>query len=99
MLAAAGVTDAKTAAAGVLALETAFARAHWTNVENRDAVKTYNRVQVKDLATRFPGLDWAAWTGELGVASAPHIVVSQPSFFVALAKTVNATPVEQWKRT
>ena len=59
--------------------------------ENRDAVKTYNRVAVKDLAARFPGLDWAAWTTELGVADAPHLVVSQPSVFATLAKTVGST--------
>ncbi|MBP7776736.1 MAG: M13 family metallopeptidase [Acidobacteria bacterium] len=97
MLDAAGVKNTKAAAAGVMALETSLARAHWTNVENRDAVKTYNRVPMKELATRFPGMDWAAWTAELGVSDAPHIIVSQPSFFAALAKTVGATPVEQWK--
>lgn len=97
MLTAAGVPDAKAAATGVMALETSLARAHWTNVENRDAVKTYNRVPVKDLATRFPGLDWTAWTTELGVADAPHIIVSQPPFFAALAKTVASRPVDQWK--
>jgi predicted metalloendopeptidase len=97
MLTAAQVPDAKAAAAGVMALETSLARAHWTNVENRDAVKTYNRVAVKDLAARFPGLDWAAWTAELGVANAPHLIVSQPSFFAALAKTVGSTPIDRWK--
>ena len=97
MLTAAGVADAKAAATGVMALETSLARAHWTNVENRDAVKTYNRVPVSELATRFPGMDWAAWTTELGVAKAPHLIVSQPSFFAALAKTVNTTPIDRWK--
>ncbi len=97
MLGAASVPDAKAAAAGVMALETSLARAHWTNVENRDAVKTYNRVPVKDLASRFPGMDWTAWTTELGVADAPHVIVSQPSFFAALAKTVASRPVDQWK--
>ena len=97
MLTAASVPDAKAAAAGVMALENSLASAHWTNVENRDAVKTYNRVAVKDLATRFPGMDWTAWTTELGVASAPHIIVSQPSFFAAFAKTVASRPVDQWK--
>ncbi|MEP7117704.1 MAG: M13 family metallopeptidase [Acidobacteriota bacterium] len=97
MLAAAGVPEAAKAAAGVMAIETGLARAHWTNVANRDAVKTYNKVAIDDLAKQFPGLDWAAWVGELGVASAPHVVVAQPSFFAALAKTVAAAPVDHWK--
>ena len=97
MLTAAGVPDAARAAASVMAIETALARAHWTNVQNRDAVKTYNRVATAELPTRFPGLDWAAWTAELGVSSAPHVVVSQPSFFAAVSKQVAATPMDQWK--
>ncbi|MCC6991914.1 MAG: M13 family metallopeptidase, partial [Acidobacteria bacterium] len=97
MLTAAEVPNAPAAAEGVMALETSLARAHWTNVENRDAVKTYNRVAVQDLPTRFPGLDWAAWTTELGVANAPHLIVSQPSFFAALAKSVASTPLDRWK--
>ncbi len=97
MLTAAGVPDAARAATGVMALETGLARAHWTNVQNRDAVKTYNKVAIADLPTRFPGLDWTAWTRALGVTGAPHLVVAQPSFLVALGKTVAATPVERWK--
>ena len=46
-------------AAAIFALETRLARAHWTNVENRDAVKTYNKVTVADLAKQFPGFDWS----------------------------------------
>ncbi len=97
MLTAAGVPDAPKAAARVMAIETALARAHWTTVQNRDAVKTYNRVATADLPARFPGLDWAAWTAELGLSSAPHVVVSQPSFFAAFGKYVAATPVDHWK--
>ena len=51
----------------IFVLETRLARAHWTNVENRDAVKTYNKVTVADLGKQFPGFDWDAWTTELGV--------------------------------
>ncbi|MFN7980188.1 MAG: M13 family metallopeptidase [Vicinamibacterales bacterium] len=97
LLEAAGVAGAKAEADGVLALETTLARAHWTQVESRDAVKTYNRVAVKDLATKFPGLDWTAWTTTLGVQDAPHLIVSQPSFMVALGKAVDATPLPRWK--
>ena len=48
-----------------------LARAHWTNVESRDAVKTYNKRALADLREGFPGFDWAAWTTELGIAQAP----------------------------
>ncbi len=81
----------------ILALETRLANSHWTNVESRDAVKTYNKVAIADLATEFPGFDWAAWTTELGIADAPAVVINQPSYVKALAAAVQEMPVDRWK--
>ena len=81
----------------IFALETRLAKAHWTNVESRDAVKTYNKRALGDLAKEFPGFDWAAWTAELNIAHAPAVVVSQPSYLKAFAATVNELPVDRWK--
>jgi predicted metalloendopeptidase len=97
ILGQAGDANAGKSAREIFVLETRLARAHWTNVENRDAVKTYNKVQVADLARQFPGFDWEAWTKELGVGSVPAVVVSQPSYLKALASTVNELPVDAWK--
>jgi len=97
ILGQAGDAGATRSAREIFVLETRLARAHWTNVENRDAVKTYNKVAVGDLAKQFPGFDWAAWTLELGINNATAIVVSQPSYLKALAATVNELPVDAWK--
>jgi putative endopeptidase len=78
-------------------LEARLARSHWTNVESRDAVKTYNKVTLADLPKQFPGFDWAAWTGELGITQASSVVVSQPSYVKSFAAMVNELPVERWK--
>jgi putative endopeptidase len=85
------------AAREIFVLENRLARAHWTNVESRDAVKTYNKRTIADLGKEFPGFDWAAWTGELGIAQAPAVVISQPSYVKAFAATVNELPVDRWK--
>ena len=85
------------AAKDILSLETRLARAHWTNVESRDAVKTYNKRNLTDLVKEFPGFDWSAWTTELGIAQAPALVISQPSYVKAFAATVNEWPVDRWK--
>ena len=85
------------AAADIFSLETRLARAHWTNVENRDAVKTYNKVALADLGKQFPGFDWQAWTTELGVSGNAAVIVSQPSYLKAFAGAVNELPVERWK--
>jgi predicted metalloendopeptidase len=81
----------------IYAVEERLARAHWTNVESRDAVKTYNNIAVADLPKQFPGFDWAAWIGELGVSQAPSLIISQPSYVKAFATLVNELPVETWK--
>jgi len=83
-------------ARAVLALETELARAQWTQVESRDAVKTYNKMPLASLDTDMPGFDWAVW------ARAQHldtddVVVAQPSFFRAFAAMVPATPLTTWK--
>ena len=48
ILAQAGDVAAAKSAREIFVLETRLARAHWTNVENRDAVKTYNKVAVAE---------------------------------------------------
>ena len=92
-----GQPSPDAAARETFVLETRLARAHWTKVENRDAVKTYNKVAVADLPKKFPGFDWEAWAAELGIAGAPNVIVSQPSYVAAFAKAVQEVPVERWK--
>ncbi|MFN2444714.1 MAG: M13 family metallopeptidase, partial [Vicinamibacterales bacterium] len=84
-------------ARAIVELETRLARAHWTLVESRDAVKTYNKIPIADLPKQFPGFDWAAWIGELSISAAPAIVVSQPSYVKSFAATVAELPVDRWK--
>ena len=96
-LALAGLSRTDTLAKDIVALETRLARAHWTNVESRDAVKTYNKVVLSDLPKQFPGLDWSAWLQELGVANAKAVIVAQPSYFKSMAEAVNQLPVDRWK--
>ncbi len=87
----------EAAARNIFGLETRLARAHWTNVESRDAVKTYNKRALADLPTDFPGFDWTAWTTELGIAQAPAVVIAQPTYVKAFAAAVNEVPVDRWK--
>jgi putative endopeptidase len=97
MLTLAGESNAAAAAKDIMALETRLARASWTNVESRDAVKTYNKVQLADLPKQFPGIDWPAWAEELGVKDVKAVIVGQPSFFKTMAAAVNQMPIDRWK--
>jgi predicted metalloendopeptidase len=99
LLAAAGTPDAAAAAEKIVALETRLATAQWTRVQNRDAEKTYNRHDRKQLAQLTPGLDWNAFFAGAGVpdAKAKAINVTQPSYFSALAQTLAEVPVAGWR--
>ena len=99
LLAAANTPDAAKAADKIVALETRLAQAQWTRVQNRDAEKTYNRNDRKQLAQLTPGLDWAAFFEGAGVpeAKVTAINVTQPSYFQALAQAFAEVPVADWR--
>ena len=84
-------------AKAVLALETELAKVQWTQVESRDAVKTYNKYPVSKVVADFPGFDWMAWAKPQGLDKASEWVISQPSFFKGFAAMVPTTPIDTWK--
>ncbi|WP_426168366.1 M13 family metallopeptidase [Pseudoduganella sp. R-34] len=98
MLALAGHAQAAQEAVQIVALETGIARAHWTAVDNRDPVKTYNKLSLAELKALMPGFDWDAYLKGVGVAGKiDSVIVSQPSYLSALDKLIEATPLPVWK--
>ncbi len=98
MLALAGNANAAADAKAVVELETELARVQWTKVENRDPVKTYNKVELAKLAELAPGYAWDAWLNEAGIqGKTGYVIVSQPSYLKGMAEVVNRMPLETWK--
>ena len=96
MLTMAGEKDA--AAQSIVELETALARLQWTKVENRDPVKTYNKVALSDLGGVIAGYDWPQYFAAAGINDrVGYVIVRQPSFFAGLAKLLADTPLPLWK--
>jgi predicted metalloendopeptidase len=95
------LADSKTAAAdakAIVAFETELARVQWTKVENRDPVKTYNKVELARMAEVAPGFDWKSYLDSAGISSkASYVVVSQPSYLKGFAELSAKTPLETWK--
>jgi predicted metalloendopeptidase len=90
--------DARASADAVIALETALARGQWSRVENRDPVKTYNKVETSALAMLAPALDWPAWLAAIGLGGkSADVVVQQPSYLGAFSHELTATPLPVWK--
>ena len=98
MLGMTGDRDAPTTAREVIALESGLAKVQWTRVENRDPVKTYNKVELTQLATLAPGVDWKRWLADSGVESrVDYVIVAQPSYLTGFAKLLTDTPLPVWK--
>lgn len=98
MLTMGGDQQAAARAGDVLALETALANVQWTRVESRDAVKTYNPVAFDMLSERAPGFDWKAYLAAARlIGKTDFLVLRQPSYFTAMAGTIESQPLQSWK--
>jgi len=98
MLTLAGDKDAAANAKKIVDFETALAKVQWTKVENRDPVKTYNKVELAKMAEVAPGYDWNAYLAAAGISQkVGYVIVSQPSYLKGFAALSAATPLETWK--
>ena len=98
MLAMAGDKNAAANAKAIVELETELAKVQWTKVENRDPVKTYNKVELAKLAELAPGYDWQSWLAASGLkGKADYLIVSQPSYLKGFSEVLNRVPLETWK--
>ncbi|MET0382182.1 MAG: M13 family metallopeptidase [Burkholderiaceae bacterium] len=97
LLAQGGDRRAAVRAAAAIALEKRIARAQWSQVRNRDPVKTYNPMTLEALEARAPGLDWAAFLEAGGMPAPPFVSISQPSYAFAFARMIASAPLDGWK--
>lgn len=98
MLTMAGINNAQQAAAAILAFETEIAKIQWSNVENRNPVKTYNKVEITKLGDLLSGFDWNQYFANMGTGGkTDSVIVRQPSYLTGLSKLIQDTPVETWQ--
>lgn len=97
MLTQAGYADPSGAADRILALETAIAKSQWTNVENRDPIKTYNKMTADELGAKLANLSWSKLSKAAGFDGQTSFVVQQPTFLDAADKLVAETDLKTWK--
>ncbi len=97
-----GMGGDKTAAGDakqVLALETALAKVQWTKVENRDPVKTYNKLDLVKLDALAPKYDWKSYLTEAGIdGKVNYVIVSQPSYVKGFNAVYQKEPLSAWKK-
>ena len=98
LLSQSGDKAAEQHAAQVLELETAIAKAQWSNVENRDPVKVYNKLSINELQKLTPSIQWQTWlkAQHAGVAI-KEVQVMQPSYLQGLQQIIGQFSTEVWQ--
>jgi predicted metalloendopeptidase len=97
MLGLAGIEGASKAATKILALETRLAKAQWDKVDNRDPVKTYNKLDAAALRALTREIDWNTYLKGVGFGSLPAVIVSQPTYVKGLGREIRNTELSTWK--
>ena len=97
MLTMAGWPKAKDNAAGIVAMETRIAQAHWTRAESRNRDKTYNPATLAEMETKAPGFPWATFFKAAGVDSAERAVLRQDTAFPKIAQVFAETDLDTLK--
>ncbi|MCK9538833.1 M13 family metallopeptidase [Dokdonella sp.] len=93
----AGIDAGADKAARILALETAMARVHASQVETNDVQRGANPWLRADFARRAPGLDWDAFFTAAGLQAQPNFIVWQPQALIGLAALVDSEPLQTWR--
>ncbi|WP_293000497.1 M13-type metalloendopeptidase [Nevskia sp.] len=98
ILTLAGDADAAKKAKAIFAFETDLAKVQWDKVENRNPVKTYNKVTLADLPKLAPGFDFKSYFEAGGMdGKFDYVIVSQPTYITAMAKLIGKAPLDTLK--
>lgn len=81
----------------VMRIETRLANSSFTNVENTDEVKTYNKMNQVELQAFAPSIDWSRLFSVLGRSDISEVNVRNPSFFKELSAALNNESIDDWK--
>ncbi|RUO36430.1 M13 family metallopeptidase [Aliidiomarina sanyensis] len=93
---AAGWDGGAEAAANVLAIETAIAQHHWTRIQNRDRLATYNKMTIAELNDAAPGLAWDQVFAHAGL-EIDEVVVRQPEYLASFAALYRDIDIADWQ--
>ncbi|MEM8670240.1 MAG: M13-type metalloendopeptidase [Planctomycetota bacterium] len=97
MLGHVGTHDPSSAAEIVFQIESKIAQYHWTNTENRDPVKTYNKMSSDEVQALMTNVDWGNYAEACGIQGEETFVVRQPSYLEALGSVYDDFTLQQWK--
>jgi predicted metalloendopeptidase len=97
LLQLAGIENAGTKAQRIMEMEVELAKGHWTRVENRDRIKTYNKYEIKKLDSLTPDFNWSVYIQEAEIPEIPALIVRQPSYLEKFNKIFKQSSVADWQ--
>ena len=92
-----GPKIAENNAKTVMRIETRLAKASFSNVDDLDAIKTYNKMSLKELQVFAPGMNWSRLFSVLGRPDVDEVNVRNPSFFKELSTAFQDENVSDFK--
>lgn len=81
----------------IVAFETALAAASRKLEDLRDPYANYNRMDLKELGVKGPGINWDAIFRDIGLPRVDTLIVGQPEFVKALSGLLQHTPLQTLK--
>jgi putative endopeptidase len=93
-------TDAQAAESisqKIMSIETALAKVSNTRLENRDPMKTYNKMTTGGLQKLTNVFDWNVYFEGMGIKDPQIVVVAQPKFFEGMNKVIDETSLDDLK--
>ena len=97
VLTLAGEANSAARAKALLDFETEVAKVHWTQVDSRNATKTYNLMPLAKVQADAKGFDWATFLRDSGLSAATEINVAQPSAVNGIARLLSRAPLQVLK--
>jgi len=92
-----GHPDASGAAQRIFTLESQLAEHQWNKIDNRDADKRYNKLTAGEFASLLSNLDIETYMDGIGIELPEHVIVVQPSYFIAFNNLFTSVDVDSWK--
>jgi putative endopeptidase len=93
--------DSPETAAGnariVMDIETAFAKATLTRVEQRDPYKLYHKLSLPQLQALTPSFRWEPYLSNSGAPAISAVNVTEPKFFQEMQTLLKSRTLQDWK--
>jgi len=87
----------KTAAQGLMKLETSIAKTSRKREDTRDPWMNYNKLPFKQLTESTPNIDWKIFMSGVGLHNVDSVIVGQPDFLKSLNGYLTSYPLADWK--